>query len=205
VTKTATEVHPLTGRKKTRREREHMAEGQRLRREREHWARCVDLPSGKKLDLRHPSPDVITVRDVATRLAACPRFAGEGISVAAHSVLVCQRLREQGHPPDVQMAGLLHDCAEFATGDLIRPVKLLVRNFRGIERGVEEAVMQALGLAHIDLHDPDVKAADEWSLSVETGKYDGPPIRLIKTRSVALKHFLREYSRCKKDLTCPVK
>lgn len=181
--------------KRTALERQHMREGQRLRRERERWSRCVDLPSGGKLDLRHPSPDVITLEDVATRLAACPRFAGEGIPVAAHCVLVCQRLREQGHAPDVQLAGLLHDCAEFATGDLIRPVKLLVRNFRAIERGVEEAVLSALDLSHIDLHDPVVKEADVWSLTVETGKHDGPPIRLITTRHTARKAFLAEHAR----------
>ncbi len=195
MTMTPTKKHALVGRVRTEAECQHMREGQRLRRDREHWARCVELPSGKRLDLRHPDPSVITLEDVASRLATCQRFAGEGISVAAHSVLVCQRLRERGCSTDVQMSGLLHDCAEFATGDLIRPVKLLVRNFRAIERGIEEAVLAALDLTSLDLHNPAVKGADEWSLQVELGRHDGPPIRLITTRHTAHKAFLAEYSR----------
>ncbi len=169
--------------------------GQRRRRMRERQARCVRLPSGGLLDLRNPDSSVITLQDVASRLAACPRFAGEGISVAAHSVLVAQRLREQGYGDDVVLAGLLHDCAESVTGDLITPVKKLVRGFTRIEHDLEAAILTALDLTRLDLHYPPVKLADEWSLLVETDRYDGPPIRLIRTRRAAEQAFLREYFR----------
>jgi hypothetical protein len=53
----------------------------------------------------------------------------------------------------------------------------------------------ALGLTSLDLHNPVVKAADEWALQVELGKHDGPPIRLITTRHTAHKAFLAEYVR----------
>ncbi len=165
-------------------------EGQRRRRERERHARCVELPSGARLDLRAPDPSAITFDDVALRLAACPRFAGEGIPVAAHSVLVCRMLQEQGEPEAVQLAGLMHDCAEAFTGDLIKPTKALIPGWRRIEERIERAIMQALGL-DVDLHAPVVKAADVAALAVETLEgYDG-----IRTRRAGELAFRREYAR----------
>jgi hypothetical protein len=164
--------------------------GQRRRRERERLARCVLTHSGKRLDLREPDPSLIALADISHGLAWCRRFAGTGISVAEHSVIVCRRLRDLGEPPDVQLAGLLHDAAEAFTGDVIRPVKSLIRGHRKLEDRLDAAILAALALpADLPLHSPVVKAADVWALGVERGRRD--PM----AAGAARKAFTREYRR----------
>lgn len=177
------------------------AAGQRRRRERERRERCVRTETGL-LDLRQPDPASITLDDVAHGLAMCRRFAGKGISVAEHSVLVSKRLRDTEAPAETVLAGLLHDSAEAFTGDLIRPVKQLISGWPKVEERIDAAVLDALLLPQ-DLrglmHGPVCKEADLWALSVETGSNDGPPIKLGMTAKAARKAFVREYRRCLRD------
>jgi hypothetical protein len=182
---------------------ERRSAGQRRRWERVRRERCVRTESGL-LDLRQPDPEAITLDDVAHGLAMCRRFAGKGISVAEHSVLVSKRLREQGTSADIVLAGLLHDSAEAFTGDLIKPVKQLIRGWTRVEERIDAAVLDALCLPRELrglMHGPVVKAADTWALRVETGKHDGPPIKLGMTAKAARKAFVREYARCLRDCT----
>jgi len=68
----------------------------------------------------------IAIEDAANQLAKINRFLGatrEPYSVAQHSVWVSKRIREAGHGPTVQMAGLIHDVPEFILGDMARPVQ----------------------------------------------------------------------------------
>ncbi len=178
------------------------SEGQRRRRERERLSRCVLTHSGKRLDLRDPDPTLIHLEDVSYGLAWCRRFAGTGISVAEHSVIVCRRLREQGAPAETVLAGLLHDAAEAFTGDLIKPVKAMIRGHRKMEEGLDAAILAALclpGELRGVMHGPVVKAADTWALEVETGSHGAAPPGM--TAKAARKAFTREYRHCLKDLT----
>lgn len=162
--------------------------GQKRRRERERRERCVLTHSGQRVDLRDPDPACVTLDDIARALAVCRRFAGAGISVAEHSVIVTRRLREQGHPPDVQLAGLLHDAAEAYTGDVIAPFKALIRGHRTLEARIDEAILHALGHAGLDLHNPTVKQADRWAIPQEAGMVG------LGAKG-ARRAFLREYER----------
>jgi 5'-deoxynucleotidase YfbR-like HD superfamily hydrolase len=162
--------------------------GQRRRRARERRERCVLTHSGLRVDLRNPDPATITLSDIARGLAACRRYAGRGLSVAEHSVLVCRRLRELEQPPDVQLAGLLHDAAEYVTGDVTRPTKACLRGFRALEDRIDSAILSALGLEHLDLHAAVVKRVDREVLEVEAGR---DPL----SAKAARRAWLREYQR----------
>ena len=66
------------------------------------------------------------INTIAKALSCINRFCGHTsrpYSVAEHSLLVCDILRDQGYSCLVQMAGLLHDAHEAYIGDVSSPVK----------------------------------------------------------------------------------
>lgn len=133
-------------------------------------AHHIELRSGSYLDLADPNPADITLRDVAHGLANTCRFAGQCrtfYSVAEHAVLVADKLRADGAPAPVVLAGLHHDDPEAFIGDVTRPLKALLSGYRKLEDRVMAAIEAALGLpSHCHLA-PGLKAADDWALAVE--------------------------------------
>jgi uncharacterized protein len=197
-------------------ETERRSAGQRRRRERERRVRSVHLHSGALLDLQQPDAAVITLRDVAVALARTGRFPGTAPtfhSVAHHSAICAERARDLGHEPRLVMGALLHDVAELGLSDIPTPVKAMLRGHRKVEAALDEVILRALGLpADLPLHDARVKEIDRWCLAVEVRDllhttwegvppYRGPRLVLGLTARDAQKAFLREYSRCKRDLT----
>ena len=81
---------------------------------------------GNWVDLKNPDPETIRIGDIAHSLARICRFTGHVesfYSVAQHSVLVAQRLCEDGYSATTCMHGLLHDAHEAYIGDLPRPMR----------------------------------------------------------------------------------
>ena len=104
----------------------------------------IMLHSGRLLDLTNPEPDQIEIDDIAHGLAHTCRYAGQCdgfYSVAEHSVLVSYTARS------AKLAALLHDAAEAFIGDLPRPLKLLIPQYKIIEMQLERAVFRRFGVA----------------------------------------------------------
>ena len=136
----------------------------------------IELRSGRYLDLSNPDPAQICLGDVVHGLSHLCRYSGQCErfwSVAQHCLVVVDRLREQGHGPTVQLAGLHHDDAEAFCGDVSRPLKALlspgpwIHGYSLIEHRVSDAVRRALELTDLPWDDPAVKEADDWALAVE--------------------------------------
>lgn len=83
--------------------------------------------SGRRFDLLAPKADQVSTLDIAHALSQLCRFNGHTsrhYSVAQHSLLVASIV-----PAEHQLAALLHDATEAYVGDMVRPLKLGMREF----------------------------------------------------------------------------
>lgn len=139
----------------------------------ENW---IETASGLQFHFP-PKTGEISIYDIAHQLANQCRFNGacrEFYSVAQHSVLVARLLEASGASPRIQLLGLLHDAHEAYLGDLVRPLKALMRE--SCQQLCLEKLSNATQLAiyaHANIAPPTagewecVKTADEMMLATE--------------------------------------
>ena len=119
--------------------------------------------TGHYFDFEEPHRSFISVVDIAHALSHLCRFTGHTrrfYSVAEHSVHVSHLV-----PPKDALAGLLHDAAEAYMGDVSRPLKSMLPQYKAIETRVEAAVLAHFGIPAT--LPPSVKEADRAMLAVE--------------------------------------
>lgn len=121
----------------------------------------IETASGLKYHFLDPQQDEITIQDIALSLSNKCRFSGHTrfFSVAEHCVTVAYRL-----PPELRLAGLLHDASEAYLGDIPSPIKAILPDYRRLEVVNEDAIMRKF---NIDIHHPLVKEADRKALYTE--------------------------------------
>ena len=124
----------------------------------------IQTSLGLKFDFEDPNPQSVHILDIANSLAKLCRFTGhskEFYSVAQHSVIVSYVCAEEN-----ALVGLLHDSTEAYVGDMSRPLKKVIPEFKKFENQIwTEAIAPAFGLPS-SIPD-DVKTADDIALQWE--------------------------------------
>lgn len=151
----------------------------------------IKLRSGRWFDFADPRPDMFTLRDIAGGLAKECRFARQCepfYSVAEHCCHcydLCGDTKYikhfKGTTPTLdrrttryeRFCVLLHDGDEFVMGDIPRPLKALLPDFRRLQTSIgaviahKYAVPTDIKNRALDFHSPTVKAIDEAMLHCE--------------------------------------
>lgn len=102
----------------------------------------IAIGHGRFFDYRNPTPDQIFIEDIAKALSNQCRYNGHCnfYSVAEHSVNCATLALECGYPQYIQFHALMHDAAEAYTGDMPKPLKLMMPEFQAIEAKIEKVV-----------------------------------------------------------------
>lgn len=117
--------------------------------------------TGRRLDLEHPRPEDVDLRDITCGLARICRFTGQirrFYSVAQHSLFVAALVE-----PRLRRAALAHDASEAYLNDLSRGLKhsdYLV-GYRELESRWQDVINEALGTHVGPAHRQVLKAADD--------------------------------------------
>lgn len=106
----------------------------------------IQVMSGAAFRFTDPSPDDISIEDIAWSLSHICRYNGHTkhhYSVATHSVLVQTQV-----PYEDRTWALLHDASEAYVGDLPAPIKALpeMKPYRDMEERVMRAIRIRFGL-----------------------------------------------------------
>jgi hypothetical protein len=121
------------------------------------------LASGRRFWPLDPRPSDIFIEDIAHALGNICRFGGHSdrfYSVAQHSLLVESFVEEP-----FKRSALLHDAPEAFIGDMIRPLKYSIPQYREIENNLWRVIAEKFGL-HLHL-DHSIKDADNKALRTE--------------------------------------
>jgi hypothetical protein len=103
--------------------------------------------SGKPFWPLAPELNDIRITDIAEHLSRICRYGGalrsdvQFYSVAQHSVLCSLHV-----PPDHAVEALLHDAAEAYVGDMVRPLKLMMPEYRAVEDQIDRLIRQKFNL-----------------------------------------------------------
>jgi hypothetical protein len=138
----------------------------------------ITLRSGAEFDLLDPWGSDFTLHDVAHGLAHICRYSGQCrgfYSVAEHSILVSEVAT------GCELQALMHDTAEAFLGDVTRPLKQLLPEYKKIEANVEAAIFARFGIERSA--SSEVEAADLRVLAAEQQQIMPPGTNAWAARS----------------------
>ncbi|MGV0949295.1 MAG: hypothetical protein ACOYB3_01390 [Azonexus sp.] len=121
----------------------------------------------------------IRIEDIAHASANYCRYGGHTrffYSVAQHVCLCHDHMPHgsTGRPRMLRLQALLHDGTEGYLGDVVKPLKVLLKDYQRIERRLERIIMARYGLP--PTIQSEIKVADLEALATEKRDllYDGP-------------------------------
>lgn len=126
---------------------------------------CMVSASGIIIDLFHPDPEKIHLKDIAHGLAYTCRWNGATksyYSVAEH----CCRMFDVAETRDQKLTALFHDAEEAYWGDIISPIKkLLPLEIRNAMEDFRTMILDKFNIRYIDEYIENLdKEALAWDL-----------------------------------------
>lgn len=122
----------------------------------------IETSSGIAFYPYDPKEEQIDIHDIAHALSHLCRFGGHSkffYSVAQHSILVSDYLKQEGHSPLIQLYGLLHDATEGYMVDIPTPIKQGLPDYKKAEDVLHDVIWNALDLPH--------PTKEEWAIIKE--------------------------------------
>ncbi len=113
----------------------------------------IQIAHGHIFHPMDPRLEEVHIEDIAQSLSRSIRYNGhsdEIINVAHHSCNCAWLADIMGHPPETQLAMLMHDAGEYIVGDMIRPLKVKFPDFYVCEDAVMAAVIKRFKLPEIE-------------------------------------------------------
>lgn len=170
----------------------------------------MQTASGRSFHPTNPTVDVIDIGDIAHALSHICRFAGHTryfYSVAQHSVLVADIVKNKGGSRIEQLDALMHDAAEAYLMDVPTPVKKLLTNYKEIENKVHACIAERYDLSYempalVHLADGIALATEAealminshlWELPHDAEDYSVESMTPLKARRAFLKRFKELY------------
>jgi uncharacterized protein len=128
----------------------------------------IKTASGKYISLFEPKLEEIDIESIAQGLSNACRFAGQCAfySVAEHSMLAARLAEECGEKPAAVRAILMHDATEGYLGDMTRPLKQRMREYRKVEKKLGDAIDRKWDLG-LEKHHDTIKYYDNQMLMIE--------------------------------------
>ncbi len=108
----------------------------------------IGLYGGGAIHFAAPEQDEIVLEDIAHSLSQLCRFNGHTrrlYSVAEHACLLSDWVMGHGATPMDGLTALHHDDAEYVTGDMARPLKVTMPQFKAAEAVLDEAIARKFG------------------------------------------------------------
>jgi len=137
---------------------------------------CIRTNSGLYINVFEPTPDMISIEDIAHALSFMPRFGGhldKFYSVAQHSVY-CSFMVES---IEDKKAALLHDASEAYMMDIPSPIKAKLPTYKHYENGLMEVIAKKFDF--------------QYPLSKEVKRTDGEAL-LLEWENLVVKKTTEE-------------
>lgn len=127
--------------------------------------------TGQSFYVTNPNPDDVQIEDIAHALSQFTRFTGHTrykfYSVGEHSVLCSVVADFLGLSPRLQLIALLHDASEAYCGDVNRPLKQELPQYKNAEDKIMNAIWRKYNLFPTDEEYHTIKKIDNTLLVAE--------------------------------------
>lgn len=133
---------------------------------------------GRVFNLLNPDEDTVCIEDIAHSLAMQCRWGGHSsafYSVAQHSVLATEFAFKSLSGSNLDkhklnsmlLAVLLHDAHEAYTGDVIKPLKVLLGDYEKIAKPIQDAVERRFNINRTETVDKLIHLSDTAMMHAE--------------------------------------